>query len=170
MFQVCQAMSKVWCADKFSELSVESMQSSHLHEIMCIERLAYPFPWRQSMFESSLASRDDCRVIVLDGELLGYSVVSYILDEAHLLNLCISPGYSGQGLGRFLLKTMIQRALEKKCMMFFLEVRVSNTSAINLYFSEGFNEVGIRPNYYPAENGREDAMLMTLDMSVDLYA
>jgi ribosomal-protein-alanine N-acetyltransferase len=87
-----------------------------------------------------------------------------------LLNLCIDPEYAGQGFGRFLLKEMIRRALERKCMMFFLEVRVSNTHAINLYFSEGFNEVGIRPNYYPAGNGREDAMLMTLDLSVDLYA
>jgi len=156
--------------DKFSELSIELMRLDQLPEIMCIERSAYPFPWRQSMFESSLASRDECRVMISDGKILGYSVVSYVLDEAHLLNLCISPDYSGQGLGRFLLRSMIQSALGKKCMMFFLEVRVSNVSAINLYFSEGFNEVGIRPNYYPADGGREDAMLMTLDLSVDLFA
>lgn len=163
-------MSKYELADLNFALSIEIMQLGHLHEIMRIERLAYPFPWRQSMFESSLASKDDCRVILSEGKILGYSVVSYVLDEAHLLNLCISPDYSGQGLGRFLLKAIIQNAFEKKCMMFFLEVRVSNTAAINLYFSEGFNEVGIRPNYYPANSGREDAVLMTLDLSVDLYA
>ena len=152
------------------DLSIEAMQLGQLSELMQIERQAYPFPWRQSMFESSLASKDDCHVLISGKKILGYSVVSYVLDEAHLLNLCVNPDYSGQGLGRLLLKAMIQRALEKKCVMFFLEVRVSNMPAINLYFSEGFNEVGIRPNYYPAENGREDAMLMTLDLSVDLYA
>lgn len=151
-------------------LSLENMRLEQMTEIMFIERLAYPFPWTQTMFESSLASSDDCKVLISDGKILGYCVVSYILDEAHLLNLCIHPDYSGQGLGRFLLSAMKEIALERKCSMFFLEVRTSNSHAINLYFSEGFNEVGLRPNYYPAEHGREDALLMTLDLSLDLYA
>lgn len=155
--------------DSCSPLVVENMRLDQLGEVMLVERSAYPFPWTQGMFESSLASSDDCKVLISDGKILGYCIVSYILDEAHLLNLCIHPDYSGQGLGRFLLKAMIEIALDKKCSMFFLEVRVSNSHAINLYFSEGFNEVGLRPNYYPAGQGREDALLMTLDLSLDLY-
>lgn len=152
-----------------SSITVENMRRDHLHEIMLIERLAYTYPWTQSMFESSLASADDCKVLISEGKILGYCVVSYILDEAHLLNLCIHPDFAGQGLGRFLLRTMKEIALQNKCIMFFLEVRVSNSHAINLYFSEGFNEVGLRPNYYPSAQGREDALLMTLDLSLDLY-
>ena len=68
----------------------------------------------------------------------------------------------------FFFKSLIADARERKSALFFLEVRISNEVATQLYLAEGFNEVGIRPNYYPAEKGREDALLMTLDLSVEL--
>jgi ribosomal-protein-alanine acetyltransferase len=143
------------------------MNRFQLDEVMVVERLAYPIPWTRSMFETSLASSDECWVLMIDGEIAGYAIVSYILDEAHLLNICIHPNYFRQGLGRKLLQYLIARALDKRKNVFFLEVRISNQSAIDLYFSEGFNEVGVRPNYYPAKSGKEDAVLMTLELSVD---
>ena len=147
---------------------VREMDESKLEEVMAIERSAYEFPWTKSMFGSSLSSNDECCLMYVDDTLVGYSIVSYILDEAHLLNICISPVYEGVGYGRLLLKDLIERARENRSVWFFLEVRESNTRAVNLYFSEGFNEVGVRPNYYPSKKGREDAFLMTLDLSVDV--
>lgn len=146
---------------------IRVMESSKLEDVMEIERSAYEFPWTRSMFSSSLSSKDKCSLLYVENRLVGYAIVSYILDEAHLLNICISPQFEGLGLGRILLRKLIAEALEKRSLCFFLEVRSSNARAINLYFSEGFNEVGVRPNYYPSKKGREDAVLMTLDLSVD---
>ncbi len=151
------------------DVSLIEMTMDHLQEVMRIERAAYPFPWTKSMFETSLASKDECSILLHEGKIVGYVIVSYVLDEAHLLNLCIAPECQGEGFGRLLLRCVIDKAKKKLSKLFFLEVRVSNIQAINLYFSEGFNEVGIRPNYYPGEKGREDAMLMTLDLCVDLF-
>jgi ribosomal-protein-alanine acetyltransferase len=104
------------------------------------------------------------------GKLCGHAIISNVLDEVHLLNLCIDPLNSRQGLGRAFLQHLIHRAINRKAVVFFLEVRASNRAAIDLYFSEGFNEVGVRPNYYPAPDGHEDAILMTLELSVDAQA
>jgi len=145
------------------------MGPENLDRVMEIECLAYPIPWTRSMFVSSLSSKDECWLLSVDSQILGYAIISNILDEAHLLNICIHPGSSRQGLGRLLLKYVIDRAIERNARMFFLEVRVSNQSAIDLYFSEGFNEVGLRPNYYPSKNGQEDALLMTMELQVDQY-
>jgi ribosomal protein S18 acetylase RimI-like enzyme len=68
-----------------------------------------------------------------------------------------------------MLRALIQKAMTHHSTIFFLEVRESNHGAIALYHSEGFNESGMRKNYYPAENGREHAILMSLDLSFDVY-
>lgn len=153
-------MPKVQCR-------IQNMECSNLKEVMAIELAAYEFPWTMSMFESSLSSSDECWLLCLENTIIGYAIVSYVLDEAHILNICISPKYEGFGYGRILLRELIVKARINGSLWFFLEVRSSNLRAVSLYFSEGFNEVGLRPNYYPAKKGREDALLMTLDLSVD---
>lgn len=152
----------------FSDVQLVEMFETDLDCVQIIEDRAYSYPWTRSMFQSSLKSKDLCLKLVVDDQLAGYAILSFILDEAHLLNICVDPCYQGQGLGRKILQELIKIALKKRCVMFFLEVRVSNESARQLYFSEGFNEVGVRPNYYPAAQGKEDAVLMTLDLSVDV--
>ena len=155
-------------SEDFDSLILDTMQIEHLDGVMSIERQAYPFPWTRSMFLSSLSSKDVCLILMADQKIIGYAIFNYIIDEAHLLNICIGPDYQGMGLGRLLLRRIVLLSIEKRSAMFFLEVRCSNTHAIDLYFSEGFNEVGVRPNYYPSKNGKEDAILMTLDLSVDI--
>lgn len=162
-------MAKVIESDLFESLLIEDMLDEHLDDVLSIERLAYPYPWSRSMFISSLSSKDVCLVLVADHKLVGYAIINYILDEAHLLNICINPEFKSMGLGRLLLRELVSMAVDKKSVMFFLEVRRSNIHAISLYFSEGFNEVGVRPNYYPSDKGREDAILMTLDLSLDAF-
>lgn len=149
------------------ECVIRPLSSADIDSVQDIETRAYPLPWSRSMLATSIG-KDDCLGLEVAGKIVAYAFVSYVLDEAHLLNICVDPSFSGKGLGRKLLTVLIARAQQRNSKTFFLEVRVSNQRAIDLYFSEGFNEVGIRPNYYPASQGREDAMLMTLELSVDM--
>lgn len=151
-------------------LIVRSMYESDLPKVMQIERASYPIPWSENVFSECVRGNNLCYVLANGDEIVGYAVISVILDETHLLNLCVAPEYGRRGYGRYFLKHLIREANERESSMFFLEVRASNEAARQLYFSEGFNEVGIRPNYYPAKTGREDAVLMTLELRLDRYA
>lgn len=154
-----------------SQVYIRTIDIQDLPAVMAIERKCYPIPWSESVFEGSVTGNNECWLIEYQGLLCGHTVVLNVLDEVHLLNICIAPEFSRKGLGRILLQHLISKAVERNATVFFLEVRVSNRSAIDLYFSAGFNEVGLRPNYYPREvgGGREDALLMTLELSVDQY-
>jgi ribosomal-protein-alanine N-acetyltransferase len=138
------------------------MRMSDLEAIMVIEPQIYPYPWTSGNFSDSLNSGYSACVLLHNEEIIGYSLMMMVLDEAHLLNLSIAKNYQKQGLGRYLLEHMVDIAKNNQMVNMFLEVRQSNISAIALYENMGFNEMGIRRGYYPAINGREDAVLMGL--------
>jgi len=95
---------------------------------------------------------------------VGYGIVSYVVGEAELLNICIDPKHQGQGLAATLMGHLINHASEKNNHEMFLEVRESNAPARHVYEKLGFNEIGRRKNYYPGKQGREDAILMALPL------
>lgn len=140
------------------------MRESDLDAVMSIEQMAYPYPWTRGIFRDCL--RADYPAWVLDNSerIIGYGVLSVAADEAHVLNVCVSPDLHGQGHGRRLLRSLMQIARARKVQRLFLEVRPSNPSAIALYDSEGFNEIGRRPRYYPAKQGQEDAIVMAMEL------
>ena len=138
------------------------MQLDDLDAIMVIESQIYPYPWTIGNFSDSLNSGYSAWILMHNEEIIGYSFMMMVLDEAHLLNLSIARTYQKQGLGRTLLEHMVDIAKNNQMANMFLEVRQSNISAIALYENMGFNEMAIRRNYYPATNGREDAILMGL--------
>ena len=138
------------------------MQLNDLDAIMAIEPYIYPYPWTRGNFSDSLNSGYSAWVLLRNEVIIGYALVMMVLDEAHLLNLSVAKTYQKQGLGRILLEHMIQIAKNNQAANMFLEVRPSNISAIALYENTGFNEMAIRRGYYPAKNGREDAVLMGL--------
>lgn len=146
------------------ELSVRyrAMQIADLPRVMEIESVIYSHPWTRGNFADSLQAGHRCEVCECDGAIIGYAVMMSVLDEAHLLNISIAREFQGRGLGRALLRHMTDAAARHGAAMMFLEVRPSNTSAIALYESAGFNEFSVRKGYYPAGNGREDAILMGL--------
>lgn len=94
---------------------------------------------------------------------MGYSLLSIAVGEAHILNISVDPNEQKQGIGRKMLENLIAVA-KGRAETVFLEVRPTNTVAIALYESMGFNEIGIRKGYYPAENGREDAIMLALQL------
>jgi ribosomal-protein-alanine N-acetyltransferase len=138
------------------------MQKDDLESIMAIEPQIYPYPWTRGNFSDSLSSGYSAWVLMLNDQIIGYSLMMLVLDEAHLLNLSVAKPYQKQGLGRTLLEHMVSIAKSNQMANMFLEVRPSNISAIALYENMGFNEMAVRRGYYPAANGREDAVLMGL--------
>lgn len=153
-----------------ARFGMRALSVADLELVLPIERSAHQSPWPEEVFRDSLL-KNECVGIEVDGVLSGFSVVMKILDECHLLNLCVAKSSQRKGLGKRLLQAVIDRAQENRCAFVYLEVRVSNLAAITLYHDAGFNEVGIRPNYYPGpRQQREDALLMTLDLGVDAFA
>ena len=140
------------------------LHASDLGVLMRIENRAYEFPWTEGIFRDCLAAGYECWVLEDGGVLLGYGVLSSAAGEAHILNVCVAIEYQGRGLGRLLVRRLLDLARWHHAHQVFLEVRPSNPNAIALYDSEGFNEIGRRTNYYPAKRGREDAIVMGLEL------
>ncbi|MBW3550190.1 MAG: ribosomal protein S18-alanine N-acetyltransferase [Proteobacteria bacterium] len=140
------------------------MREADLEAIFAIELRAYPFPWTLGIFRDCLRADYPSRVLHQDGRIVGYFLMSLAAGEAHLLNLCVAPEAQGRGYGRKLLHAMLHLARGRGAARVFLEVRPSNAGAIALYFNEGFNEIGRRPRYYPAADGREDALVMAMEL------
>jgi len=111
---------------------------------------------------NDIESRGACHHVLLEGDsVVGYFYAQNIVGEVTLLNIAVAPDCQGKGLGRKLLDEFINFCQQKSADSIWLEVRQSNTRAVNLYESAGFNEVDRRTDYYPAEHGREDAIIMS---------
>ncbi len=148
-------------------LQFRIMQEEDLDTVLEIEESVYPFPWTRGIFFDCLHIGYYCRVLEQDNRMLAYSVMSVAVEESHLLTIVVNPEEQGKGYGRRMLDLMIELAKQNSANIMYLEVRPSNTAAIQLYHQRGFNELGIRKDYYPAETGREDALIMALDISLE---
>lgn len=144
--------------------ALRPMRETDLDTVMEIELRAYPFPWTHGIFRDCLRAGYPAWVLQEGKGIIGYGVLSVAADEAHVLNLCIDPLAQGGGRGRRLLRALLEIAHRRGARRIFLEVRPSNPGAIALYHDEGFNEIGRRPRYYPARQGREDAIVMALEL------
>jgi len=144
------------------EVVIRTMVETDVLSVVAIERAAYQFPWSEGIFRDCLRVGYVCRVAVADNEVIGYGVMSVGAGEAHILNLCIDADFRCRGVGRRMLEYLVDRARAAGMSEAFLEVRPSNTAAIRLYQSMGFEQVGIRRGYYQAVGGREDASVLKL--------
>ena len=140
------------------------MRADDLDEVAAIEAVAYPFPWSRSIFNDCLRAGYECIVLVRAGAVIGYGVLSTGAREAHILNVCVAPAEHGNGFGRRIVKRLLDLARWHRAERVYLEVRPSNPKAIALYHDLGFNEIGRRPQYYPAASGREDALVMAIEL------
>jgi ribosomal-protein-alanine N-acetyltransferase len=141
---------------------IRPMRDADVAAVFAVEQRAYRFPWTLGIFQDCLRVGYSCWVLEVDGRVAGHSVVSSGGGEAHLLNICIDPPEQGRGHGRHFLMHMVEVARSHRADTLFLEVRPSNRSALALYESVGFNQVGARRDYYPAAKGREDALIFAL--------
>jgi ribosomal-protein-alanine N-acetyltransferase len=141
------------------------MTEADLPRIHRIELASYEYPWTRGNFSDSIHAGYSMWVREAEGEVIGYYVMMAAAGEAHLLNLTIAPMWRRHGLGRDLLEHCLARACDHKAGSLFLEVRISNTAAIALYRRSGFADLAVRRGYYPARDGREDALIMKKDLS-----
>jgi [ribosomal protein S18]-alanine N-acetyltransferase len=147
-----------------SMLVLRQMHLMDIEPVMEIEQRIHPHPWTHGNFIDALESGYIGKVAELDGEMVGYAVLMPAMDEAHLLNIGIDTGHQGKSLGSELLQKMLELARTAGVRRIILEVRPSNTAAMALYNKGGFREIGVRRGYYAAAAGREDAIVMELEL------
>jgi ribosomal-protein-alanine N-acetyltransferase len=136
------------------------MHEIDLDEIIEIENQSYEFPWGEVILRDCLRVGYCCWVLECGGRIDGYGIMSVGAGECHVLNLCVRNIARRQGFGRMILDRLLGLGRKHNASTAFLEVRPSNVVALDLYRSAGFNEVGVRRNYYPDFDGREDALIL----------
>lgn len=145
-----------------AEPKIERLDITRVDELHAIELRGYPYPWSAKIMRDTFKAGTACwGLLGADGRISAYAFVNTAVGEAQLLNLCVDPHHHGQGLGRQMMRFLMDVAQQEFCTIFLLEVRRSNTAARRLYESLGFNTLGVRKGYYPnGADGSEDALVM----------
>lgn len=144
---------------------MRDMILNDLDAVLAIENIVQPHPWTRGNFSDALRSGYYCVVDEIEHEMVSYAVLMPVLDEAELLTIAVVNNQQRKGLGRALLQAQLSWVRTQNMRRVFLEVRVTNLSAIALYRSLGFVDIGMRRGYYPHAHGREDALLMACELT-----
>ncbi|TVZ38102.1 ribosomal-protein-alanine N-acetyltransferase [Alteromonadaceae bacterium 2753L.S.0a.02] len=142
--------------DDGTACEIRNFYRQDLHTIYDLEIRANPYPWSERNFIDSIESSHVCVGVKVNNEWIAHAVFSIASGDAELLIISVDPVWQGRGVASRLLHVMSE-LLEDYAAEMFLEVRASNEPAIRMYDKCGFNCLGVRPGYYPAKNGREDA-------------
>lgn len=145
-------------------LHFAAMTEADLDLVAAAEARIYAFPWTRGNFADSLAAGHEAWLAQQGGRMISYAVVMQVLDEAHLLNISVLPELQRGGCGSALLSHLFSQARIKAATRMLLEVRPGNISGQGFYKRHGFVEIGRRRDYYPAHEGREDAIVMARDL------
>lgn len=137
------------------------MTRADLPAVVSNENSAYFRPWTLGVFSDCLDSDYGCWVMEREDQVVGHGILNVAAGECHLLNVCVGAKSQRSGLGRRMVEHLLVQAAKLRAERVYLEVRPSNLIAYKLYISMGFDEVGVRKGYYPAESGREDALVLT---------
>ncbi len=141
------------------------MTVADVDQVMQIEREVYEFPWTERIFRDCIRVGYQCWMALQQQRVVGHAVISVTAGESHILNLSIGQDHQRQGFGRQFIEFLADEARARDAETMLLEVRPSNTAAISCYNSAGFNEIGSRKDYYPANDGREDALLFARQLA-----
>jgi ribosomal-protein-alanine N-acetyltransferase len=143
-----------------SHVAIIAMAISDLPDVLRIEIAAHSHPWSEKLFLNNFGKRYINHVLIFNDKVVGFFIASYVAGEVTLLNIAIDPLYQGRGLGQYLLSFLKTLSSTLEQQEIWLEVRSSNQAAIAIYHKLDFVEVDIRRAYYPADDGREDAIIM----------
>ena len=150
----------------FDDVVLRPMTLAALDGVVELESSVYPFPWTRGNFVDSLAAGYVAWTLNgVAGDLVGYCIAMRGADEMHLLNITVAPPRRGAGHGRRMLDELVRACRTERARRLWLEVRESNAEARAIYLRLGFVAVGVRKGYYPAHTGREDALVMSLDVA-----
>ncbi len=137
-------------------------QPGQLDALMAVEQRAYSHPWSHGNFVDSLASGYQIELLLGGEQVIGYFVAMPGVEEAHLLNITVAPEFQQQGWAKVLLDALALWARGRGAQWLWLEVRISNLRARQVYEKYGFQRVGERKRYYPGPGTeREDAVVMS---------
>ena len=151
--------------ERTGEARFEPMTEDWLTAVVAIEQQAYTHPWTRRNFQDALASGYQAQVLLGDAEVLGYFIAMKGVDEVHLLNITVAPAHQRRGWARVMLDALCLWARGQRAQWLWLEVRVSNLRAFQIYAAYGFRRVGVRKGYYPESTfKREDAIVMSLQL------
>ena len=151
---------------QYSDPVLRPMREADISAILAIEERVAVIPWTKGIFDGCLRVGYSCWVCIDDDEMVGFGVMSYGAGEAHILNIGIDEPAQGKGLGRIMMNHLLLRGKSCGAEMTFIEVRPSNKAALGLYESLGFNQVGLRRDYYPTRNKgeHEDALILAVSV------
>jgi ribosomal-protein-alanine N-acetyltransferase len=136
------------------------MLQADLPSVHCLEVMSQPLPWPLWLFRRQLRSGASCWVLEAGGEIAGFGIVAIDKHRAHIMNMCVAPGYRRRGLGRRIMLHLLDVARHRHCRGAWLEVRRSNRPAVVLYRKLGFRTRRICKGYYPTRRGRLNGALM----------
>ena len=153
-------------ASERDSVRFEPLNVLWLDTLLPVEQQAYSHPWTRGNFIDAMAAGYETQLLVYaQGGLVGYFVAMIVLDEVHLLNITVAPARQRQGWARILLDALALWSRQRQAQWIWLEVRESNVRARSIYAAHGYQEVGLRKNYYPMHDGpREHAVLMSLKL------
>lgn len=143
---------------------LNTLREEDLDAVAAIEAAAQITPWSRRLFADCLGSGYLCQVVHDEQQVVAFQVLSFVLDESHLLNIAVAPAFQRRGIARALLEHTLEAVGKKGTRQMFLEVRASNVRAQALYLSLGFTHYSDRKNYYRTHNGQEDAWLMLREL------
>ncbi|MDG6828435.1 ribosomal protein S18-alanine N-acetyltransferase [Glaesserella parasuis] len=144
---------------------IEPILENDFDRLFEIEQQAHLVPWAKGTLLNSQGERYLNLKLSVENRIVAFAICQFVLDEVTLFNIAVDPAYQGKGYGKQLLQALIAQLQQKQITTLWLEVRASNTTAQKLYYSLGFNEVTVRKNYYPTQDGgRENAVVMALYM------
>ena len=147
------------------DVRLEPLTDARLDDVVRIENSAYAHPWTRGNFADSIKSGYQLLALMGGDTLIGYFVAMEGVEEAHLLNITVAPEFQGQGYGVLMLDALALWARSRHAQCLWLEVRVSNARAMQVYERYGYTRVGERKNYYPADLGqREHAVVMSMTL------
>ena len=156
--------------NKLTEFQYDYFGEQDIDIALDIERESNPFPWTVRNFKDCIEKGYYSLVLKEGMKVIGFAILSVSTEESHLLNIGLTASKRGQGLGKELLEKIIMAAEVMGSKKIFLEVRISNVIAIDLYKTSGFKEIGLRKNYYRIKEGREDAILMSKSLKKGLLS
>ena len=148
-----------------TRLSFRRMLLSDIDRVMEVEREVYEFPWTERIFSDCIRVGYLCWLALRGQDVVGHAIISVVAGESHMLNLSIARRHQRQGYGSQFIEFLVEEARLRNAQTMLLEVRPSNIAAINCYNAAGFNEIGSRKDYYPAPDGREDALLFAKQLA-----
>lgn len=141
---------------------IRRMMTADVHAVYAIECRSHIKPWSKQILRDCVTAGHECYLLFYHDRLIGYVIWQLIVDECHILNLCIDLQSQHQGHGTYLLNHTISQAQTNACYSVYLEVRESNHAAIALYKNNGFTQIGVRKQYYKNKDSAENALIFKL--------